>query len=120
MTLSTLNDATTEQAYTLFEACCCAPNWVNKMVTSRPFNTPENLFNQAQDIWGGLEKSDYLAAFEGHPQIGDLSSLQKKYAATSATAGHEQSGMSIADQATIKKMALLNQQYLAKFGQVIN
>ncbi|WP_158969351.1 2-oxo-4-hydroxy-4-carboxy-5-ureidoimidazoline decarboxylase [Paraglaciecola sp. L3A3] len=116
MTLSELNSVTPEQAYKVFESCCCAPNWVNKMVKKRPFTNTLVLQEQALRIWNNLDHVDYLAAFEGHPQIGDLSTLQKKYASTSDTAGHEQSGMSLAQQSTLEKMALLNQQYLERFG----
>ncbi|MDU0355050.1 2-oxo-4-hydroxy-4-carboxy-5-ureidoimidazoline decarboxylase [Paraglaciecola aquimarina] len=116
MTLSKLNNAEPDQAYLLFESCCCAPNWVKQMVQSRPFSDAQSLFNQAQTVWDSLQDSDFLAAFEGHPQIGDLSTLQKKYASTSDTAGHEQAGMSVAKQDVLQQMADLNKEYLSRFG----
>ena len=86
------------------------------MLNIMPFENKDHLFHSAQTVWDSLSESDYLAAFEGHPQIGDLSTLSKKYAATAKKAGHEQSGMSKANEQTLKKMIELNKQYLSKFG----
>jgi len=116
MSLEELNSVDNKQAYQLFESCCCAPNWVEKMVSARPFDSHQNVLSQAESIWQSLAEADYLAAFEGHPQIGDLSTLQDKYANTSGTAGHEQSGMSAAETPVIEEMFRLNKAYLAKFG----
>ncbi|KKK74177.1 hypothetical protein LCGC14_2886360, partial [marine sediment metagenome] len=74
------------------------------------------VFECAQNVWEGLTEPDYLAAFEGHPQIGDLSTLSKKYAATAQKAGHEQAGMNKANEQTLQTMIALNKQYLTKFG----
>ena len=116
MSLQEINTADKESAYQLFESCCCAPNWIEKMVTARPFKDQAALLAEAESIWQGLTEADYLAAFEGHPQIGDISTLQDKYANTSDTAGHEQSGMSTAQESVIEAMLTLNKAYLAKFG----
>jgi 2-oxo-4-hydroxy-4-carboxy-5-ureidoimidazoline decarboxylase len=116
MTVDEINQLTAEQAYLLFERCCVAPNWISAMEKARPFDHFSTLLAASQSIWDSLEESDYLAAFKGHPKIGDVSSLQKKYADTADIAGSEQSGMSSASLAVIKKMAQLNHQYLEKFG----
>jgi len=116
MNLKELNSIDNKHAYQLFESCCCAPNWVEKMVLARPFDTANDVLFQAENIWQSLAENDFLAAFEGHPQIGDLSTLQDKYANTSSTAGHEQSGMSAAETSVIEDMFKLNKAYLAKFG----
>ncbi|WP_282114298.1 2-oxo-4-hydroxy-4-carboxy-5-ureidoimidazoline decarboxylase [Pseudoalteromonas arctica] len=111
--INTLNDAQVKQA---LEHCCAAPNWVAGMIKAMPFKSAQQLFECAKSIWDSLSESDYLAAFEGHPQIGDLSTLSKKYAATAQKAGHEQSGMSKANEAVLIKMIALNKEYLSKFG----
>ncbi|PLT26147.1 2-oxo-4-hydroxy-4-carboxy-5-ureidoimidazoline decarboxylase [Pseudoalteromonas sp. MelDa3] len=111
--INTLNDAQAKQA---LEHCCAAPNWAAGMIKAMPFKSAQQLFECAQSIWDSLGESDYLAAFEGHPQIGDLSTLSKKYAATAQKAGHEQSGMSKANEAVLTKMIALNKEYLNKFG----
>lgn len=116
MTLEQLNALTTDQAYATFESCCCAPNWVNAMVMARPFKSKDDLIKQANLIWQTMKESDYLAAFEGHPQIGNVASLRAKYANTGLLASHEQASMQNANFDVIETMAELNQIYLKRFG----
>jgi 2-oxo-4-hydroxy-4-carboxy-5-ureidoimidazoline decarboxylase len=86
------------------------------MINARPFKNLEALLAASQHCFSLMNEQDYLCAFEGHPQIGDLTTLQAKYANTSGTASHEQSGMSSADNAVLEEMVRLNKDYLAKFG----
>ena len=116
MSLDKINDASETQVYSIFESCCCAPKWIEGMINARPFINTDALLSSSQQCFSVLNDQDYLCAFEGHPQIGDLSTLQEKYANTSGTASHEQSGMSIADTAVLEEMVQLNKDYLIKFG----
>lgn len=111
-----LNTLTKTQAQQALMHCCAAPNWVAGMLKALPFENKQQVFECAQNVWEGLTEPDYLAAFEGHPQIGDLSTLSKKYAATAQKAGHEQAGMNKANEQTLQTMIALNKQYLTKFG----
>ncbi len=74
------------------------------------------LFTVANANWLGLEEKDYLEAFDGHPKIGDVSSLMEKYENTMELAAGEQSGIKIADQNTINELAQGNSDYHQKFG----
>ena len=116
MTLEDINKATKEQAYPFFEHCCCSPNWIQKMIDARPFSNKEALLEASKKSFSQLVDADYLAAFEGHPQIGNLETLAKKYANTSGSASHEQSGMSEAQKSVLEEMQALNIEYLTKFG----
>jgi len=116
MSLNKINSASTEQAYELFESCCCAPNWIEHMVNARPFIDSNALFKASESCFLQLNKQDYLAAFLGHPQIGNLDTLHEKYANTSGTASHEQSGMSVAKEEVLNEMIKLNKTYFEKFG----
>ena len=49
--------------------------------------------------------ADFLEAFKGHPKIGDVSSLAKKYANTTHIAANEQSGMNSANDQVIESLA---------------
>jgi 2-oxo-4-hydroxy-4-carboxy-5-ureidoimidazoline decarboxylase len=111
-----LNQLNEQQASLELEHCCTAPRWVSGMLSARPFSSAEHILQLADTVWATLGEADYLAAFEGHPQIGDLSTLSEKYAATASKAGHEQSGMEKANTQTLEKMIALNNEYLAKFG----
>ena len=116
MSLEEINNVSDEQAYSIFESCCCATHWIKGMVNARPFIDSEALFAASEQCFSILNEQDFLQAFEGHPQIGDLSTLQKKYANTSGSASHEQSGMSSAETIVLEEMVQLNKDYLAKFG----
>lgn len=111
-----LNLLNEQQAQQALSHCCVAPRWIEGMLAARPFNNREQLLSTANTVWQRLDEDDYLAAFEGHPQIGDLSTLSEKYAATASKAGHEQSGMCQANTSTLEKMITLNNDYLHKFG----
>ncbi|WP_441002790.1 2-oxo-4-hydroxy-4-carboxy-5-ureidoimidazoline decarboxylase [Pseudocolwellia agarivorans] len=114
--LTQLNEQSKSDAYQALESCCVAPRWVEAMVAARPFSSHEEVYQTAQKIWDELNEDDYLAAFEGHPQIGDVSTLRAKFAATAEKAGHEQSGMSAADENVLQDMMATNKAYLENFG----
>jgi len=116
MNVQQLNELSEKDAYQTFENCCVAPRWVKRMVAARPFSSNENVYETAQNIWNELTEDDYLAAFEGHPQIGDVSTLRAKYSSTAEKAGHEQSGMSAANEAVLNEMMTINKTYLTTFG----
>jgi 2-oxo-4-hydroxy-4-carboxy-5-ureidoimidazoline decarboxylase len=86
------------------------------MIASRPFADSEHVLSQATAIWESLEEADFLQAFSAHPQIGDVKTLQAKYANTQAIASSEQSQVATASGDTIEQLALANQLYLKRFG----
>lgn len=116
MSLDKINKATIEQIYRTFESCCCAPKWIENMISARPFVQGNDLLVASDNCFLQLTEADYIEAFKGHPQIGNLQTLHDKYANTSDSARHEQSGMSDADQLVIEEMHSLNIKYLQKFG----
>ena len=93
MTLDEINQLDTNAARNGFASCCSSESWINAMADARPFSTVEVMHQAALDIWAGLTERDYLQAFEGHPKIGDVNSLRKKYASTKGLASNEQSGV---------------------------
>ena len=111
-----INMLATSELRQSLERCCSSDTWVELMLSSSPFEDEVTLLKRADQHWGNLEETDYLQAFSGHPKIGDLESLQKKYAATQDTAASEQSGMDSADEETIKMLALGNRAYESKFA----
>lgn len=86
------------------------------MADARPFSTVEDMHQAALDIWADLTERDYLQAFEGHPKIGDVNSLRKKYASTKGLASNEQSGVNSADEQTLIDLANANDEYFEKNG----
>jgi 2-oxo-4-hydroxy-4-carboxy-5-ureidoimidazoline decarboxylase len=116
MEISALNKLETKAAQLAFMQCCTANAWVERMVAAMPFNHFEALSEQADINWQGLTEADYLQAFEGHPKIGDVSSLREKYRSTEKIAAGEQSGVNTATETTLTQLKQLNDDYQEKFG----
>jgi len=116
MTITSLNALKPEAAHLAFMQCCTANAWVERMVKAMPFSSVETLVSQADINWQGLTQADYLQAFEGHPKIGDVSSLREKYRSTEKIAAGEQSGVNTATETTLSQLKQLNDDYQEKFG----
>jgi 2-oxo-4-hydroxy-4-carboxy-5-ureidoimidazoline decarboxylase len=69
-------------------------------------------------IWEECDVDDYLEAFQGHPRIGDVESLAKKYANTKTWAGGEQKGVEGAASEVLERLAQGNADYEEKFGHI--
>ena len=79
MSLDLLNTAPRNTAASHLRQCCSSEEWVIRMLRQRPFCNSDALHAAADRAWIGLGEQDYLEAFSGHPKIGDIRSLEKKY-----------------------------------------
>lgn len=118
MTLDQLNRLSEADATAAFTQCCAAQRWVERMVIDRPFESLAEILEISDRIWEECDVDDYLEAFEGHPRIGDVESLAKKYANTKAWAGGEQKGVEGADREVLERLAKGNADYEEKFGHI--
>lgn len=118
MTLDQLNRLSEADATAAFTQCCASSRWVERMVIDRPFESLAEMLEISDRIWEECDVDDYLEAFEGHPRIGDVESLAKKYASTKAWAGGEQKGVVGADPQVIQRLADGNKSYEEKFGHI--
>ena len=116
MELEHLNQLAEDETTKLFLQCCTASSWVSKMVASRPFSDLKHLQVQANHCWKNLQEADYLEAFDGHPKIGDVSSLRDKYANTKELASGEQSAVNQASDQILQQLSENNNAYFEKFG----
>ncbi len=116
ITLHELNDLSEEIASEFFGTCCASTAWIRAMIGSRPFANRDDLNRRAEELWFALSADDWLEAFEGHPRIGDVDSLRKKFAHTKDLAAGEQSGADGAEAATLIALKHGNDEYFAKFG----
>jgi len=116
MIVEELNKLPASDASHTFMQCCTSSTWVNKMVAARPFIDAQEMRQAADNAWLGLSVSDYLEAFEGHPKIGDVSSLRAKYANTKELAGNEQGLVKEANDEVLQVLSQGNSDYEAKFG----
>ncbi|ANJ66111.1 OHCU decarboxylase [Halothiobacillus diazotrophicus] len=116
MSLATVNELPELDALALFRTCCAAEPWAVGMTEGRPYADAVALHRQADALFARLSESDWLQAFAAHPKIGDMSSLQKKYAHTAALAGSEQAGAQQATADVLQRLKDGNDAYDRKFG----
>jgi 2-oxo-4-hydroxy-4-carboxy-5-ureidoimidazoline decarboxylase len=114
--LSKLNEYTQKQAFDIFMQCNTSETWCKSMAQSRPYADYQSVLDNADKHWANSSEKDILQAFEGHPEIGDVSTLRKKYRNTEKLAGHEQSGVNTATENTLQSLAQGNKDYKEKFG----
>ncbi|MBD0786637.1 2-oxo-4-hydroxy-4-carboxy-5-ureidoimidazoline decarboxylase [Vibrio sp. Y2-5] len=95
---------------------CTSQKWVSLVKAKMPFNGSSEFKNAAEEAFAELEEQDWLEAFSGHPMIGDISTLQKKYAQGKSLSEKEQGGVKNASDETLQQLLLLNQEYVEKFG----
>ena len=113
---ASINSLTSNKAVEAFMQCNTSETWCNKMAQARPFSDCQSVFETADEIWAESKEKDLLQAFEGHPEIGDVSTLREKYRNTEKLAGHEQSGVNTANENTLQSLAQGNKDYKKKFG----
>lgn len=116
ISLSELNQLTPPVALEWFMQTCTAQAWCEIMVAKRPYSSTAELRKIALSEWEGMQKEDFLEAFAGHPMIGDVNSLRKKYANTKALASNEQSGVKEATEEVLNKLSKANRAYLERHG----
>jgi 2-oxo-4-hydroxy-4-carboxy-5-ureidoimidazoline decarboxylase len=88
------------------------------MLEQRPFEDETELLAAASRLWNQLGPDDWKEAFSHHPKIGDINSLRKTFAATSAWAEGEQSGVHGASEETLGMLAESNAEYERRFGYI--
>jgi 2-oxo-4-hydroxy-4-carboxy-5-ureidoimidazoline decarboxylase len=95
---------------------CTSQRWQQLMKSSMPYSSADAFNHAADNAFSLLDEEDWHQAFAGHPMIGDINSLKKKYAHGASLSQSEQSQVQLADDALLSELIELNQQYLAKFG----
>ena len=111
-----LNSFTQGNFLETLQTCCASSRWCKEMDKARPFDDDDDVQKKAVQIWNGLDEADWLEAFEGHPQIGNVETLRAKFANTKQIAGNEQASVQSASEKVLSRLATANQEYLAKFG----
>ena len=113
-----LNTAPHPDAQDALMRVCHSSVWVERMLGARPFATVNALCVQADTTWRSLSEEDWLEGFAGHPRIGDVDALRKKYA-ESAKPGWEsgeQAGAAAASEEVLGALKEGNDAYEEKFG----
>jgi 2-oxo-4-hydroxy-4-carboxy-5-ureidoimidazoline decarboxylase len=98
--------------------CCGSNAWAREMAGRRPFEDETALMAAADEVWRGLNESDWMEAFNSHPRIGESSALNCSAQQASTWARQEQK--KVADSGEAIKIALAegNREYESKFGRI--
>lgn len=117
MTIEQFNQQDKQHVHGQLFACCGCTTWVELFMQRLPFASAQSLVEGATATWyDQCNEQDWLEAFTHHPQIGDVKSLQNKFASTKHLAGEEQAGVTTAATNVIEDLAKANADYEAKFG----
>jgi 2-oxo-4-hydroxy-4-carboxy-5-ureidoimidazoline decarboxylase len=116
MKIADLNNLSSEKAKEELFRCCGSTTWATELVGMRPFKTIADLQSSSDLVWSRCREADCREAFTHHPKIGDVKSLEEKFAATKKWAGGEQSGVNTADVTMLEALAAGNHAYEEKFG----
>ena len=111
-----LNGLSDKEANDVLCRCCASRVWVKRILGYRPFRDSLQIKLIADQIWFNLAEVDWLEAFRGHPKIGDVASLRKKYSSTVSWIKAEQSAVESASDEVFRDLEHYNEEYETKFG----
>lgn len=118
MTIAEFDHLGVEEKKALLQQCCGSTAWINKMLGALPAEDLVDLLEIAEEQWYACQESDWREAFTHHPKIGDIDSLQEKFASTAHLAEGEQAAVQQASEQTIQQLAVGNQEYEQRFGYI--
>jgi 2-oxo-4-hydroxy-4-carboxy-5-ureidoimidazoline decarboxylase len=118
MKLDAFNALTYDEAMKDLLRCCGARRWAEQMAARRPFQTAEQVFAAADEVWSRMARPDILEAFSHHPKIGDMSNLRTRFASTRQWATGEQAGVQAAAEDVLQRLAKGNEAYEQRFGYI--
>jgi 2-oxo-4-hydroxy-4-carboxy-5-ureidoimidazoline decarboxylase len=113
-----LDDLSDAEAGMRLRVCCGSQRWVDAMVAARPFGTAQRARGEADRIWNGLARADWLEAFDHHPRIGEKKAAIAQNATGAALSSSEQSAVTVADATIKRQLAKVNEDYERRFGYI--
>jgi OHCU decarboxylase len=102
----------------LLRACCGSTRWVERMIAARPFGSVARMKEQADRIWSGLARDDWIEAFRHHPRIGGNKAQVAQNAKGASWSRQEQSKVAEADAEVGAELARVNEEYERRFGYI--
>ena len=109
---------TEAEAARQLRACCGSSRWVDGMVGARPLGSAERAKAEADRIWNGLSRADWLEAFAHHPRIGEMKSGIDQEATGAAWSSQEQVQVGSATAGVKAELARVNTEYERRFGYI--
>lgn len=118
MTLAEFNLLSNAKVQELLFKCCGCTAWAEQLAHEIPFASIRELKHKSDNIWFSCDHSSWMEAFTHHPKIGDLKSLEEKFASTKHLASAEQSGIDSSATEVLKQLKEGNDRYEDKFGYI--
>jgi 2-oxo-4-hydroxy-4-carboxy-5-ureidoimidazoline decarboxylase len=118
MTLQQFNSLPQPEALSELLRCCGSSRWAELMASRRPYPSLARVLSISDEVWNSLSPADWREAFSCHPKIGDVSGLKQKFAGTAEWESNEQSGLSVAADDVLQRLADGNRTYEKKFGYI--
>ncbi len=87
--------------------------WAARMLARRPFADLEQIEAAGREVWSKTTTDHWLAAFAGHPLIGDVEHLRQRF---DNRAIGEQGQVMRSSATVLEELARLNHDYLARHG----
>ena len=116
MTIQEFNKLPNDKVKELLFQCCGCTAWAEQLAQEIPFHSLQELIDKSNNIWFSCDINSWMEAFTHHPKIGDLKSLEEKFAATKHLAVEEQSGVDHSSIEVLKQLQEYNHIYEKKFG----
>jgi 2-oxo-4-hydroxy-4-carboxy-5-ureidoimidazoline decarboxylase len=88
------------------------------MIEILPVDDLVDLLEYAEEKWYDCNTADWLEAFEHHPKIGDIYSIQKMFSETTNYAINERAGLKNSSPQIFKQLTKANEEYEESFGYI--
>jgi 2-oxo-4-hydroxy-4-carboxy-5-ureidoimidazoline decarboxylase len=109
-----LNEGTDdEQLAKELTACCSSQQWVDQILSQRPYADTDALLAASDAAVAALDDAGLADALAGHPRIGE-----RPAGAGGEWSRQEQSGVAAASAAVLEQIATANAEYERRFGHV--
>ena len=95
-----------------------APAWITRMMASRPFASPADVFTASDRAADALHAEDWLEAFRHHPRIGERTAERPQSYLAAGWSAREQTAVQAATSADVAALAEGNREYERRFGHV--
>ncbi|WP_318200599.1 2-oxo-4-hydroxy-4-carboxy-5-ureidoimidazoline decarboxylase [Streptomyces sp. SCL15-4] len=109
--LARFNDLEEREALAALHEACASTEWARRLLATRPYATPEDLYTASDAAMAELSAADLAQAMAGHPPIG-------RPRPGDPASAREQRGMAGASEELKAEMLDLNLAYQEKFGHV--
>ncbi len=116
-TLARWNLLSTDDAISAILSCCGSRAWAQGVVARRPIADIDALLAASNETWRSLKPSDWMEAFQSHPQVGESRAQQSPPAQSVAWSTQEQRQVANADAAVKAALADANRQYEQRFNR---